>query len=60
MLNTRCISILVSLLLAFPATFWSNVAFAATSGDADLKLGQKLASTVGFADDLRKTINRSA
>lgn len=59
MLLTRCVSIVLSLLLAFPATFWSGVAHAVTSEDADLVLGEKLARTEVLAGELRQAINRS-
>lgn len=60
MLVNRCLSIVLSALLAFPATFWSGVASAIVSSDVDVALAEKLARSERFAGELRQAINRSA
>ncbi len=59
MLMMRCVSIVLCFLLVFPASFWSSVAQAAISEDANRVLGEKLARTEGLASELRQAINRS-
>jgi len=55
---TQCISIVLSLLLVFLVLFWTSMAYAATTEDADLVLSQRLARTEGLAGELRQPLDR--